>query len=67
MYNALISQHWKDALEEWAKRLYPAIWEEIETLGRHTMKEGHQVIKLPGLQIVDWADDEDEADSSEWY
>jgi len=51
IYNAIHGQNRKDMIEEWAKELYPSVWEEIEKLGFEEQEEGHQLINMPEREI----------------
>lgn len=44
---------------EWAKELYPEAWAELETFGQQTMKEGHRLFRLPGVELRDYPDEDD--------
>ncbi|KAH8586408.1 hypothetical protein B0O99DRAFT_644487 [Bisporella sp. PMI_857] len=59
-YNAALGQNRKDAVEEWAKAMYPEIWTELERLGQKTMKEGHRMFQLPGIELRDEPDEDDD-------
>lgn len=47
---------------EWARELYPEVWAELEAFGQKTMKEGHRLFKLPGVELRDHPDEDDEYD-----
>jgi len=64
-YNIMPSQDRKDLIAEWAADLYPKIWAELEKLGQQEMKEGHRMFKLPGVELRDEPDEDD--DEEEMY
>jgi len=62
LYNAIQGQNRKDLVGEWARELYPEAWAGLEALGQKTMKEGHRLFKLPGVELKDHPDEDDEYD-----
>jgi hypothetical protein len=45
-YNAVPGQNRKDAVEEWAKRSFPAQWAELEKVGQQTTNEGYRLFNI---------------------
>ncbi|KAG9244759.1 hypothetical protein BJ878DRAFT_504756 [Calycina marina] len=61
-YNAIGGQNRKDFVEKWAKELYPDVWTELAAFGQKKMKEGHRLFQLPGVELRDHPDEEEEYD-----
>ena len=45
-------QHWKDDVEEWAKKKYPELWAVLERIERREYEEGPKFVGIVNEFLV---------------